>query len=300
MRMLTIDLEDWFHLLEWWGSERVESWDDFESRLEPATERILELLERHRTRATFFCLGWIARRHGALIRRIHGLGHEIASHGDEHRPLTSMTPRTARDDLARSLDLLGDLVGEPIRSYRAPGFSLVPSTRWMLDVLVAAGIECDSSIFTGWHPHGGCRASLEGPGWLVWSDGRLRECPVAAARLAGVRIPFSGGGFFRVSPYVWSRGLFRRSAYSVAYFHPRDFDIGQPRARGLGPIRRLRTYAGIRTASRRFERLLEDFEFEDMRSAVMRIDWERAPRVRLDGRSAGPVGPAATVCGTAP
>lgn len=282
MRILTIDLEDWFHLLDWPGGDRPETWKRLESRIETATEDILQRLDAHDVRATFFCLGWVARHHRSLVRRIHDLGHEIASHGDQHRMLSTMSPGEAREDLKRATGELGEIVGAPVRAYRAPGFSLGPRTLWVLDILISLGIQCDSSVFPAVHPHGGYRAAMRTPGWIVWSGGRLREFPVTPATLGSFAMPFSGGGFFRTLPYAISRRLFSRSPYCVAYFHPRDFDVDQPRAKGLGPIRRVRSYAGVRTAGRRFGRLLAEFEFESMKAASDRIDWGSAPCMRVD------------------
>lgn len=49
------------------------------------TPRVLELLERHGTRASFFCIGEVARRHPGLCRKIVARGHDIENHSLHHR-----------------------------------------------------------------------------------------------------------------------------------------------------------------------------------------------------------------------
>lgn len=283
MRILTIDLEDWFHLLEWEGADQPALWDGFESRVEASTDWILQILAGRGVLATFFCLGWIAERHPTLVRRIHGLGHEIASHGYGHQLLPRMTRRGFREDITRSTRLLADLIGERVGAYRAPGFSLGPSSAWALDTLLEQGIEVDASVFPARRAHGGFLGGSMRPCWLAWSGGRLRELPVAPAVLLGTPVPFSGGGYFRALPYALVRHLLRRAPYAMTYFHPRDFDCGQPRARGLGAARSIRSYVGIASARRRFPQLLDDFDFTTVREAVARIDWRDAPIDRIDG-----------------
>lgn len=277
MHVLSFDLEDWFHLLQWAPAESEESWNGFESRFERATDLILERLERHQATATFFCLGWIARRYPHVLRHIDACGHDFGSHGHAHRLLRDLPPPRFEADLSDSLHAIQDAIGRPVRAYRAPGFSLTPRTTWALEILLDHGVEVDSSVFTSRRAHGGWPGGPTAPGWLRWSGGRIRELPIVPAAWAGLRVPFNGGGYFRLLPYEVSRRLMRREPYVMTYFHPRDFDPEQPRMPRLGPVRRFRAYVGLGGAMRKLERLLEEFEFVNVSTALERVEWTEAP-----------------------
>ena len=82
--VLSFDVEEHFHVEAAAGHVRRDNWPEMTSRLAPAVDRILEVLGEHQATATFFVLGWVARRNGALVSRIARAGHEIASHGMSH------------------------------------------------------------------------------------------------------------------------------------------------------------------------------------------------------------------------
>ena len=86
MNILTFDLEDWFHILDFEETARPAQWSNFESRIEQNTDRILQLLEKHNLTATFFCLGWIAEKYPSLIKKVSAK-HELACHSMDHQLL---------------------------------------------------------------------------------------------------------------------------------------------------------------------------------------------------------------------
>src|SRR5207249_2385052 len=110
------------------------SWPRFESRVATGVHRLLDLLQRHRAQATFFVLGWVADRHSLLVRAIAAAGHEVASHGWDHRRVTRHTPAAFRESVRRTKSVLEGIVGEPVVGFRAPSFSIVPGHEWALDV----------------------------------------------------------------------------------------------------------------------------------------------------------------------
>ncbi len=299
VRLLTFDLEDWFHLLQWRCVESEDSWAGFESRFEHATDRILETLDRHGVTATFFSLGWIARRYPHVLRHIDALGHDFGTHGHAHRLLSDLRPAEFEADLVDSLHAIEDAIGRGVRAYRAPGFSLTPRTTWAVDILLDHGIEVDSSVFASHRSHGGWPGGPDGPCWLRSGSGRLRELPVTPGWWAGLPVPYSGGGYFRLLPYGMSRRLMRQQAYAMTYFHPRDFDAEQPRLPRMGPVRRFRAYVGLRTALDKLDRLLTDFDFVNVGTAIERIPWADVPTVDVERpvhaaepRAAGEAAPA--------
>src|SRR3954466_5201174 len=109
--------------------------DAQEVRFPHLTRQVLDFLDDRDVRGTFFVVGEVARSEPALVREVAARGHEIALHGWRHVPLTELDPATFRADVARGKALLEDLTGTPVGGFRAPTFSLVPDSRWAVDVL---------------------------------------------------------------------------------------------------------------------------------------------------------------------
>lgn len=280
MRLLTFDIEDWFHILEHEPTADVRQWPRFESRVRRGTERILQSLERHQQRATFFCLGWVAEQCPALVRAIDAAGHEVGTHSYAHQMVHQLTPATFEADLERSIGVLESLTGKAVTSYRAPGFSMTSRTPWAFDALIRAGIQIDASVFPTGRMHGGFRGAIRRPGWIETPAGRLREFPMSLSSVLGRDVPAVGGGYFRLFPSRFVHALMRREPYVMTYFHPRDFDAEQPTIPGLSPLRYLRSYVGVPGGFEKFERMLGAFDFIDLREATRRVDWTRAPTMR--------------------
>ena len=283
MHILSFDVEEWFHLLEHDAVRHETSWGSFERKLPRMLERILSMLEETGTKATFFCLGWVAREYPGLIRDIDGAGHEIGSHSDVHTLIFEQTPDEFRDELRRSKDSLEQVVGKSVRAFRAPGFSLVPRCAWAFDVLAEEGFEVDCSIFPAHRAHGGFPGfRAAGPLRIQTASGELREFPMNTAEIGTRRLVFSGGGYFRLLPLPLLQRLWRRSGYTMTYFHPRDFEPEQKYLPGLGPLRRFKSYYGLRQAEAKLRAILDEFQFESVASAEKQVDWAATPVVRLN------------------
>ena len=155
MRILTFDLEDWYHLLDHSSTKGEDQWNRFPSRFLPNVDRILNLLDKHSIKATFFCLGWIARKYPAILKNIASLGHEIGCHSDMHQLVFEQSRSEFGKDLDVALKSLEDTIGKKVTSFRAPGFSITENTPWAFECLINAGIEIDSSIFPADRAHGG-------------------------------------------------------------------------------------------------------------------------------------------------
>lgn len=226
MNILTFDLEDWYQLIH----RRVTG------ELPPArdtifrqTDLLLELLEQHQTRATFFVLGVVAERFPELVRRIAGQRHEIASHSYAHLRVHQLSRKQFGDDTRRARDLLEDIVGKAIRGYRAPEFSIQARTLWALDVLAETGFHYDSSIFPA-HYRGYALSGFDArPGRYRLPNGlHITELPLAALSFAGLRVPMAGGSYFRLWPlWMVRRAVQWHEAHRLpmtTYFHPYEFD----------------------------------------------------------------------------
>ncbi|TNF90939.1 MAG: DUF3473 domain-containing protein [Gammaproteobacteria bacterium] len=282
MHVLTIDVEEWFHIL---GNPRTDDeagWDQMESRIHNNMERIFSLLERTRRRATFFCVGWIGERYPEVVRDIAQRGHEVACHSHRHRPVHSQDPQTFREDLTRALGALEEASGTRVRAFRAPGFSIRESMPWVFETLIEKGIEIDASIVPARRRHGGFpRFGPARPAILECQRGELKEFPMGLAPLWHKQIHLAAGGWFRLLPYWKVRALVRAQPYVMSYFHPRDFDPDQPVIPGIGLGRRIKLYRGLGRSLAKAERLLTEFPFQDIATLEQEIDWESAPRVRL-------------------
>jgi polysaccharide deacetylase family protein (PEP-CTERM system associated) len=265
--LLTIDVEDWFHTSALDPYIGPEQWDHLEFRMVPNVHRLLEILENHQTKATFFILGWVAERFPELVREIDAHGHELASHGYRHRLIYHLSPDQFREYLARSKAILEDLVGKPVLGYRATSFSIVPRTLWALDIIREAGFVYDSSIFPiGGHDLYGIAGFPRYP--YAHANG-LVEIPPSTLKILGKNIPFGGGGYFRLYPYwVTNLGIRRinREGYSaMVYLHPWDLDPDCPRVAQADGCTRFRQYVNLRKTEPRLSRLLEDFPWGPVR-----------------------------------
>jgi len=283
MYILSFDIEEWFHILDHSVTRSEKEWSRFDSRIHRNVDRILSMLDDHNQRATFFCLGWIGRHYPDVIRNIDAAGHEIASHSDRHQLAYEQTPQEFEEDLASSLDILGDLTGRKISIYRVPGFSLTSENKgWMFDKLVEAGIEIDCSVFPASRGHGGLPDfSEELPTLIKCRSGELRELPINTCQILGWRMVYSGGGYFRLVPYPLIRRIVQRSQYVMTYFHPRDFDKDQPVIEGLSQWRKFKSYYGLAGCEEKLRRFLKDFDFVTVGDAGSVIDWESVPVVHV-------------------
>lgn len=282
MRVLTFDIEEWFHILDNTSTRTETEWARYEARIQKNCERILGILSDTGVRATFFCLGWIAERYPVVVRAIAERGYELASHSYRHQLAYEQTRQEFSQDLERSKKAIEDATGVEVRAYRAPGFSVRPDNAWVFDCLVEQGITVDCSIFPADRAHGGfSEFGTARPAWIATRNGRLKEFPINTHTVFGKKFVFSGGGYFRLFPYSVLRAWTRRSPYFMGYFHPRDFDPEQPVIRELNTIRRFKSYYGLASAEEKLRRLIEDFEFTDLEGADASVDWGRAPVVSL-------------------
>lgn len=269
LNALTFDIEEWFCANNLDAAVHRSSWESLAPRVAETTRRILRLLDRHRVEATFFVLGWVAERHPDLVREIHNCGHEIASHGYSHTPLTSMTLPAFERDLERALAVTEAITGAPVLGFRAPSFTITPSTLWALDVLKDRGLLYDSSVFpTGVHPEYGIS---DAPLGMYAHRNALLEIPLSCAELAGQRIPCAGGAYFRCFPYRLTRALIdrchRQNRPVIFYLHPWETDDLHPRV-PLSPLRAFRQYYNLKKTLPKLEQLLLDYQFTSIRRLI--------------------------------
>ncbi len=265
---LSVDVEDWFQVGAFEGVIDRSNWDGLSDRVERNCSAILDMFAAADVKATFFTLGWVAQRHGGLMRRIVEAGHELASHGWDHERVFRLDQASFTADLERSRKVLEDAAGVQITGYRAPSFSIDQRTPWAYMALAEQGFVYSSSVAPISHDHYGWP---EAPRFafkpLPWSD--LVEIPVTTAHFAGRRLAAGGGGFFRVLPYGFSRWAIRQvntrdQRPAVFYFHPWEIDPDQPRVSGAALRSRVRHYTNLGVMAAKLEQLVREFEWGRM------------------------------------
>lgn len=263
---MTIDVEDYFQVSAFAPYIERGDWDRRECRVERNLALILNLLDTHGTKATFFTLGWIAERYPALVREIVQRGHELASHGFGHQRASELSREAFAEDVSSAKKLLEDLGGVAVQGYRAPSFSIGTGNLWAFDVLREAGYRYSSSVYPIAHDHYGMPDS---PRFAYPVRDGLLEVPVTTLRMFSRNLPSSGGGYFRLLPYALSRWMIARvnerdQQSAVFYFHPWEIDPGQPRIPGINAKTRFRHYVNIARTEARIAQLLSDFSWGRM------------------------------------
>lgn len=280
MNVLTFDIEDWYNCD--FISEDF-AWDKHECRIYEGVRRLLDELDRRELKGTFFCLGWLAEKHPLIIKEIADRGHQIGCHSYQHELSFRFTPEQFREDTLKAKLLIENVIGKEVSLFRAPGFSITEQNIWAIDSLVEMGFRYDCSIFPAVHDYGGMpNYGKAEPTIIETSQGnRIKEFPINIHHIAGKNIVFSGGGFFRFFPYWLIKHWGKQTDYMMTYFHPRDFDTGQPVMKNLPLIRQFKSYVGIKGAFEKWQRLLSDFEFVNVEEADEMIDWNKQRVINL-------------------
>lgn len=270
----TVDVEEYFQVVALAPYAPMAKWESFESRVEAATDAVLELLARHDARGTFFTVGWVAERYPELVRRIAATGHELASHTYDHLRITHQTPAHFRESVRRTKATIESLTGEPLLGFRAPSFSIVRGCEWALDILIEEGHRYDSSLFPVSRDGYGYVGGGRDPYWIDRPAGRIAEIPPVTLRLGTRNLPAAGGAYFRLlPPTLVHRALAdagRRGVPGTFYIHPWEWDPGQPRF-DVPLLTRIRHYGGQAGVFPRLEKLLRRFRFGAIRDSLAQV-----------------------------
>jgi polysaccharide deacetylase family protein (PEP-CTERM system associated) len=273
LNAFSVDVEDYFQVGLFEKAIPRESWGSFEPRVEASTRRILDLCAEHGVRGTFFVLGWVAERSPGLVRDIAAAGHELGTHGQDHRRVTTLTPGEFRADVQRSKRTIEDASGQEVIGYRAPNYSIVRETLWAVDILMEEGFRYDSSIFPIHHDRYGIPDSPRFPWPIRGQNGSaLHEFPISTVRLGGVNLPFVGGGYLRHFPLSFIRWGMRRvneveERPVIVYIHPWELDPEQPR-QDVPLFTRVRHYRNLDQTEERLTRLFSEFRFVTVREVL--------------------------------
>ena len=261
---LTIDVEDYFQVAAFEKVIQPATWENYPSRVEQNTTRILDLLDTYGVKGTFFIVGWTAERFPGLVKEIVTRGHEIGCHSYQHQKIYNQTPEEFRRDTQKAKDILEQASGRPVVGYRAPTYSITKKSLWAFDILQELGFKWDSSIFPIRHDNYGIpdapRFAYKMP------NHNLIEYPISTALLWGRKIPVAGGGYFRILPYWFTRMALKKINQQekqpfIFYLHPWEVDLGQPKVSHAGWKSRFRHYHNLGKTEERLHRLLKEFRF---------------------------------------
>jgi polysaccharide deacetylase family protein (PEP-CTERM system associated) len=272
--VMTVDVEDYFHVEAFSDIVDRDRWDDYQSRVVENTRRTIDLLDVAGARATFFVLGWVADRHPGLVRDIAARGHELACHSHWHRLVYRLDPEEFRRDTVRARDAIEQAAGVPVSGYRAPSYSITKQSLWALDVLAELGFTYDSSIFPIYHDFYGIPTAPRRPFVVQTSAGAIVEFPMTTFRVwpFSHNFPVGGGGYLRILPFWYTRRGLRRVQREgmpfISYFHPWELDPEQPRLPGR-LASRLRHYSKLQEMAGRLRQLLSLATFTSFRDSAL-------------------------------
>ncbi len=269
--ILSIDVEDWFHIMDVESAPAAQQWDTLESRVERNFLSLLDEIDDAQASVSCFFLGWVAERYPHLVREASARGHEVASHGYAHQLVYRQSPAEFSEDIRRGKEILEDILGAPVLGYRAPGFSITRDTLWAFDEIAAAGFKYDSSVFPASRGHGGMAGGELAPYWVETNSGPLLEIPISVIPVLGQRICAFGGGYLRLAPYALidrlSRAVNKSGRPVIYYLHPREIDPDHPRI-DMGMLRRFKSYVNMGSTMPKLRRLLRDQDLVTFRDWI--------------------------------
>jgi polysaccharide deacetylase family protein (PEP-CTERM system associated) len=263
---MTVDVEDYFQVSAFDKKIKPADWNDYPYRVGDSTRRILDLFALKNVKATFFVLGWVARKDPELVKRIVSDGHELASHGFWHQKAFTQSSMDFLQDITESKALLEDVGGVEVKGYRAPSFSIDKRNEWAFDSLKEAGYVYSSSTYAIAHDHYGT------PDWPTKPyrlENGLWEFPQATVEHLGRRLPVGGGGYFRLFPLGLSK-FFIKSFHQqhnhpyIFYFHPWEIDVEQPRIDGISAKSRFRHYVNLSRMESKISALCDTFSWDSI------------------------------------
>ncbi len=269
---MTVDVEDYYQVSAFSKNIDKSEWENYPSRVNSNTSRLLDLFDEKNIKATFFVLGWVAEREPNLIKHISDLGHEIACHGYKHDLIYNQTKQVFTEETIKSKLILEDIIGKPVNGYRAASYSITSKSIWAMDVLCEAGFTYDSSIFPIVHDRYGIPNAKTIPhNFRTDSGNEIVEFPLSTIGFGNKRLPISGGGYFRLFPYwLTQKGLKKvnnKNIPFIFYMHPWEIDIDQPRIKS-SMLSEFRHYQNIDKFESRLNRLIGQFEFSTVKDVL--------------------------------
>jgi len=277
LNAFTVDVEDYFQVEAFSSLVEFNDWGKFESRVVKNTHIILDLLDQHNVKGTFFVLGWVAKKHPYLVKEIAIRGHEVASHGMTHKLIYNQKKEIFKNETFYSKKLLEDLSQQSVNGYRAATYSIINKSLWALDILVEAGFKYDSSIFPMRHDRYGIPDANPVPHVLTTPNGsEIIEFPISTYKTKYFTLPVAGGGYFRLFPYFltkWGlRSINEGNTPFVFYIHPWEVDPEQPKIENTTMLTKFRHYINLSKTKHRLDMLCHDFKMAPIKDVLKELD----------------------------
>lgn len=291
MNILTFDIEEWY--IERIGFKRAEKYAEYDRYL----DSILNKLEERRQKASFFCVGEMGRLYPEVVQKIQKHGHEIGCHSNKHTWLNKMSTEVCREDTHAAVDSLEQCIGEKVKSYRAPAFSIGETNKWAFEVLAENGIERDASVFPASRDFGGFpNFGQKTPCLIEYNGIQIKEFPVCTTKVMGKELAYSGGGYFRFFPLGFVKRNLKKSSYAMCYFHigdlvpesegvlnKKDYEayFKEPGTVKARYMRYIKSNLGKKYAFPKMEHLIDAMEFVNLSQADESLPWNSLSVVRL-------------------
>lgn len=290
MNIISFDIEEWYLQKMYFGDNTSEY-----KRYDCFLNQILDKLDERNIKATFFCVGGLAREFPEVVRRIDNRGHEVGCHSDKHTWLNTMTRAELLEDTRIAVSSLEDVLGKKVTAYRAPAFTIGDKNRYALEVLAECGITHDASIFPSVHSIGGFAKFGKKEPCIVRTAGiEIKEFPICTTKIFGKNIAYSGGGYFRLFPLWYIMKEMSNSDYNMTYFHIADLIRSDkkddatferyykiPATFKNKLLREFKSNYGVKRAFSKLIHLIDSTEFTSLFQADKMIDWNNAPIVEL-------------------
>ena len=291
MNILTFDVEEWY-------IEKISGGCEYKYRLfDDVFARLLDMLDEHNLKATFFCVGRLATDFPHVIKKITDRGHEVGCHSDVHTWLNKMSEDILSKDTTEALKALEDVSGQNVVSYRAPAFSITEQNKWAVGVLADCGIENDASIFPASRDFGGYPSFPQNTPCVISYQGKtLKEYPISLTTVLGKKLAYSGGGYFRLLPYCLVSKTMKQRNYNICYFHladliheeqkflsKKDYEsyFKEPGTLKNRLVRYAKSNVGTSDAYEKMNRLLDEYTFISIQKANDIIDWKKTNTILL-------------------
>ena len=266
MNLLGIDFEDWYHpeLIQ-----RFLTNEKCEPKVINGFEKILELLRKTDTSATFFVVGELLEFKPEIVDKIIQNGHEIGFHTMHHTRLDSPG---FKENFDMEIKTFSELTNGHSKGFRAPTFSLNEKSSWAVDMLADNGYLYDSSIMPAKSSMYGHPNAEKTPYKISSSsieqndpDGKIMEFPLLITKFLGKKIPAAGGFYLRFLPMKIIKNAIRnyekKEIPSTFYIHSWELTPEYMPDLPLSKKDHFITYHNIKNTLSRMEDILHNFEF---------------------------------------
>lgn len=292
MNILTFDIEEWA-IAKAGGYGNADKYAEYDSYL----NKILNVLDERELKGTFFCTGMMATGFPHVVKLIYERGHEVGCHSFNHTWLNKMSRDEVKEDTRTSVDALEQCIGQKVRSYRAPAFSIGKENKWAFEILKQSGITRDASVYPAERDFGGfAQFGQKTPTMVYCNSAVFKEFPICTTKFLGRELAYSGGGYFRFFPLGFVKKEMAKTDYTMTYFHIGDLipekdglmskDAFEKYYKIPGTLknrymRYIKTNLGKKKAFGKMMELIATEDFVNLEQADKMIDWEQAPSVIL-------------------